>query len=106
MVANSSEKVLQIPGRVGGRQVAVHPTPGEFVAVVWKSPLAGNVSVASAYWQRPSKLLATRSPGGWSIARRPRPCWWAKAALDLGGEVKIPTKQLKVEKGGPGGAGG
>ncbi len=30
-----------IPGKVPPHQVAVHPTPKEFVAVAWKSPVAG-----------------------------------------------------------------
>src|SRR5262249_40910843 len=46
LVANSSDKVEQIPGRVSPHGIAVHPMPKEFVAVTWKSPVAGEVQVA------------------------------------------------------------
>src|SRR5262249_10484577 len=46
LVTNSSGRVEHIPGRLSAHGVAVHPTPTEFVAVAWKSPLAGSVRVA------------------------------------------------------------
>jgi len=47
LVSNSSDKTERIPGRVSPHHVAVHPTPAEFVAVVWKSPIAGKVRIAA-----------------------------------------------------------
>ena len=35
---NSPDKVEQIPGRIPGKGVGVHPMPKEFVAVVWTAP--------------------------------------------------------------------
>src|SRR6185312_3042344 len=46
VVANASDRAEQIPGRVSARTVAVHPTPQEFVAVAWRSPVAATVRVA------------------------------------------------------------
>lgn len=45
VIANSSEKAENVPGRITGHGVAVHPMPSEFVAVVWKSPIEGRVRV-------------------------------------------------------------
>jgi hypothetical protein len=47
LVANSSDKVEMIPGKVPAHKVAVHPTPKEFVAVTWKSPVAGNLRIVA-----------------------------------------------------------
>lgn len=46
VVANSSDEVAHIPGRLSAHSVGVHPTPREFVAVTWKSPVTGRVRVA------------------------------------------------------------
>jgi hypothetical protein len=45
LITNSSDKTENVPGRVSPHQVTVHPMPAEFVAVVWKSPIAGKVRV-------------------------------------------------------------
>ena len=45
LMANSSDKLETIPGTVPGRAVVVHPLPKEFVAVAWKSPIAGKVKI-------------------------------------------------------------
>src|SRR5204863_5863615 len=47
LVTNSSDRVENIPGRTSPHGVAVHPTPQEFVAVVWDSPFSGGVSVTA-----------------------------------------------------------
>ena len=47
VITNSSDKTEQIPGRIAPHEVAVHPTPTEFVAVTWKSPIEGKVRVAA-----------------------------------------------------------
>ncbi len=98
VVSNASDKTEQIPGRVSPHQVAVHPTPSEFVAVVWKSPLEGSVRVTAK--------IAHAHPGcGNGVA------WWlehrradrafilAEAALDLGKETQVLPRTLKVAKG-------
>lgn len=47
LVSNSSEKTERIPGRVSPHHIAVHPMPAEFVAAVWKSPIADRVRIAA-----------------------------------------------------------
>lgn len=45
VVANSSDQIAQIPGDVRPHSIAVHPTPNLRVAVGWKSPVKGLVTV-------------------------------------------------------------
>ncbi len=46
VVANASDATEHIPGRVAPHSIAVHPTPTEFVAVVWTSPVTGIVELS------------------------------------------------------------
>jgi len=46
-ISNSSDKVEQVPGKVSPHRVTVHPTPTEYVAAVWKSPISGLVRVSA-----------------------------------------------------------
>ena len=41
IVGNSTDRTVRIPGWLRGHKVAVHPFPGVFVAVGWKSPVSG-----------------------------------------------------------------
>lgn len=66
LVTNASDTTEQIPGRVSPHGVAMHPTPGEFVAVAWTSPVAATVRV-TARGPRPSGV---RQRGG-MVARTP-----------------------------------
>lgn len=97
LVTNASDQVENISGRVSGHGVAVHPTPAEFVAVAWKSPIAGKVYAAArvahahpacgngvAWWLEHRRAGKARSLG--------------EGALDLGKEVKLPARALDVEK--------
>lgn len=97
VVTNSSDKVEQIPGRVSAHGVAVHPMPKEFVAVAWKSPIAGDIRV--------SVRVAHAHPAcGNGVA------WWlehrragratvlGEGTLDLGKEAKPLPKTRQVEK--------
>lgn len=45
LVANSTDVELNIPGTVLPHGVAMHPSPGQFVAVVWQSPIEGHVRI-------------------------------------------------------------
>jgi hypothetical protein len=97
LVTNTADKAEQIPGRISARGVAVHPLPKEFVAVVWKSPLAGTVRITA-------KIVHAHPTCGNGVA------WWlehrrgnravvvGEGAIDLGGEAQ-PAKTLKLEKG-------
>jgi Protein of unknown function (DUF1592)/Protein of unknown function (DUF1588)/Protein of unknown function (DUF1587)/Protein of unknown function (DUF1585)/Protein of unknown function (DUF1595)/Planctomycete cytochrome C len=98
IVTNSSDKVENVPGRVSPHRVTVHPTPTEFVAAVWKSPLDGTVRVAA-------KVAHAHPACGNGIA------WWlehrrgdraavlAEGAVKVGGEAQVAPRGLKVAKG-------
>ncbi|MCA9211107.1 MAG: hypothetical protein KDA55_22260, partial [Planctomycetales bacterium] len=45
VISNSGDETLHVPGRIGPHQVAMHPTPQQFVAAVWTSPIAGRVRI-------------------------------------------------------------
>ncbi len=97
LIANSSDKVELIPGTAAPHKVVVHPTPTEFVAAVWKSPLTGVVRVAA-------RVVHAHPACGNGVA------WWlqhrradratvlAEGAFDLGGSASMPARTLKVEK--------
>ncbi len=98
VVTNASDKVEHVPGRVSPHRVTVHPTPTEFVAAVWKSPLDGTVRVAA-------KIAHAHPACGNGVA------WWlehrrgdraavlAEGAIDVGGEAQVAPRGLKVAKG-------
>jgi hypothetical protein len=98
VVANSSDKTLQIPGRVSGRTVGVHPTPQEFVAVVWKSPIKASVRVA---FRVAHSHPACGNGVAWWLEHRhgDRADLLVEGTLDLGQEAKPPVKSVKLEKG-------
>jgi hypothetical protein len=98
LVTNASDKVEQIPGRIPARGVGVHPMPKEFVAVVWRSPIAGSVRVTA-------RVVHAHPACGNGVAywlehrRGDRAAVFAEGGVDLGGEAQPPLKTLKVEKG-------
>lgn len=98
LVSNSSDKQELIPGRASPHQVVVHPQPKEFVAVTWKSPLAGNVGVAV----RVTHAHPNCGNGvAWWLERRRagRATVLGEGTVDLGKEAKPRARTLKVEKG-------
>jgi hypothetical protein len=98
LIANSSDKTEQVPGRISPHHVAVHPTPKEFVAATWKSPIEGRVGIAA-------KIAHAHPACGNGVA------WWlehrrgnaatiiAEGLLDLGKEIQLPAKEVKLAKG-------
>jgi mono/diheme cytochrome c family protein len=98
VLANASDKTLQIPGRVSGWTVGVHPTPQEFVGIAWKSPIDGAVQVdARVFHAHPT---CGNGVAYWLEHRTgDRATLLGQGALDLGNEVKIPQRSLKVAKG-------
>jgi hypothetical protein len=60
---NTTDSAVQIPGTIPAKSVAVHPTPNSGVALVWNSPLTGDVRVAGR--------VSDAHPGGngveWSL---------------------------------------
>ncbi len=45
VVANSSDKEVNIPGRLKPRSVAVHPSPSHAVVVGWRSPVSAKLAI-------------------------------------------------------------
>ncbi len=45
ITANSSDQEVRIPGLSRPNSVVVHPSPTQFIAVGWRSPIAGRVTV-------------------------------------------------------------
>jgi len=98
LVANSSDKTLEIPGRVSAHGVSVHPLPKEFVAVAWASPVAGKVSVGV----RVSHAHPACGNGvAWWLEHRrgSRATALGGGPVDLGKEAKPPARAVTVEKG-------
>jgi hypothetical protein len=63
IVGNSADEPKEIPGRILPHQLAVHPSPSHFVAVVWKSPIEGRVRLET-------KVVHAHPPGGNGVV------WW------------------------------
>jgi hypothetical protein len=98
LVTNASDKVQQIPGTMSAHGVAVHPTPKEFVAVAWKSPVAGEVRVAVRV--KHAHPACGNGVAWWLEQRRgERATVLGEGTLDLGKEAKPAAENRKVEKG-------
>ena len=98
IVANASDKVYNIPGRISPHGIAVHPMPAEFVAVAWTSPIAGQVQVTG-------KVAHAHPACGNGVAWRlelqspQRAAILADGVVDLGKEAAFAPVTLKVAKG-------
>ncbi|HEY7424009.1 MAG TPA: DUF1592 domain-containing protein [Gemmataceae bacterium] len=98
VVTNASDKAEQIPGRISAHGVAVHPLPKEFVAIAWKSSLAGEVRVAVRVAH--AHPACGNGVAWWLEHRRDgRATVLGEGAVDLGKDAKPPRKTVKVEKG-------
>jgi hypothetical protein len=96
-LSNASDRVEMIPGTVGPHEVAVHPTPGELVGVVWASPRAGGYRVSG-------QVKHAHPACGNGVA------WWleqrrggqarvlAQGVVDLGAQSELPNQALAIEK--------
>ncbi len=98
IMTNASDKTEHIPGRVSPHRVTVHPTPTQFVAAVWKSPLEGTVRVTAR--------IAHAHPAcgngvAWWIEHRQkeRAAVHADGLIDVGGETQSRLRTLKVARG-------
>lgn len=45
LLTNATNRTEAIPGTLPGHKVVVHPSPDEYVAVAWNSPIAGRVRI-------------------------------------------------------------
>ncbi|HEX4613115.1 MAG TPA: DUF1587 domain-containing protein, partial [Urbifossiella sp.] len=98
VVANAADKEALVPGRIAPRGIGVHPMPQEFVAVVWKSPVAGPV--------RFDGLVAHAHPAcgngvAWRVEHRRggRMAVLGSGAVDLGKSARILNLTATVDKG-------
>jgi hypothetical protein len=98
VLTNASDTEDNIPGHVAAHGVAVHPLPKEFVAVTWKSPVAG--AVRAAVRVAHAHPACGNGVAWWLEQRRAgRATPLGEGALDLGKATTPPAKSLKVEKG-------
>ncbi len=96
VVTNASDRVEHIPGRLPARSVAVHPTPTEFVAVAWKSPLSGEVQLGARITH--AHPTCGNGVAWWLEHRRAgRATLLEEGTLDLGKEARLPARAVKVE---------
>jgi hypothetical protein len=98
VVSNSSDRVEMIPGTVQPHRVAMHPTPKEFVAVAWKSPVDGPVRIEA-------RIAHAHPACGNGVT------WWLEhrraeqaaildgGAIDLGKWGEARPREWKVGKG-------
>ncbi|MCW3094775.1 MAG: hypothetical protein JWL77_393 [Chthonomonadaceae bacterium] len=98
LVTNSSDRREQIPGNAAPHGVMVHPSPSEFVAVAWNSPVTGTVRVSA-------KIVHAHPACGngiaWWLERRQgeRASMFDEGRLELGGTASPPERTLRVRKG-------
>ena len=98
LVTNASDTVENIPGRASPHGVMVHPTPTEFVAVAWTSPIAGSVTVAARITH--AHPNCGNGVAWWLEHRRgDRAADFAEGAIELGGTAAPGQQTLRVEKG-------
>lgn len=98
LVTNSSDTLQLIPGKAAPHSVLVHPMPKEFVAVVWKSPVAGSIRITARITD--AHDACGNGVAWWLEHRRgERAAVFAEGAIDNGSEAKPPKKTLKIEKG-------
>jgi hypothetical protein len=98
LVTNSSGTVARIPGTLPPHKVAIHPTPKEFVAVTWKSPIAGSVRIATQVIH--AHPACGNGVAWWLEHRRARQATvLVEGTLDLGGTAKPTDRVFKVESG-------
>ena len=98
ILSNGSNVVEKVPGTVDAHRVCVHPTPTEFVGVVWNSQVEGAVRVSA-------KIAHVHPSCGNGIS------WWVEhrhgstttklegGNIDLGKKTDMPARELKVTKG-------
>lgn len=97
LLTNSSNTEEHIPGKASPHSVVVHPSPQQFVAVVWKSPITGPVRVTA----RITHVHPNCGNGvAWWLEHRrgERATLLAEDAIALGGEARPPAKTFLVEK--------
>ena len=98
ILSNSSDTVEHIPGDALPHHMVVHPTPADFVGVVWKSPVAGKVNVSA---QVKHAHAGCGNSVAWWLEHRHNPTAFvfAEGLLNVGGKVETAPRTLTVAKG-------
>ncbi len=99
LVANSSDVELNIPGTVPAHGVAMHPSPGEYVAVVWQSPIEGQVRVLA---EVADAHAACGNGVSWQleVRRGSARARLSGGEIDNGGTAEVPAvEQLALRQG-------
>ena len=98
VLSNSSDTEEHVPGRASPHKVIVHPTPTEFVAVAWKSPVTTTIKVAANISHaHPS---CGNGVAFWLEHRiGDRAGVLAEGTIELGGEACVPPRLLEVSAG-------
>jgi mono/diheme cytochrome c family protein len=98
VLANSSDTIEHIPGTSAPHKIVVHPTPQQYVASAWTSPMQGRVRVTA----RVAHVHAGCGNGvGWWIEHRhgDKAEVIAEGLLHVFGKAEVPPRMVKVEKG-------
>lgn len=98
VISNAAAETFHVPGRVDPHGIAVHPTPTEYVAVAWKSPISGRVRLGAT-------ITHAHPACGNGVV------WWlehrhsgqadvlAEGALNVGQGTRLAARELQVRKG-------
>ncbi|MBT4726769.1 MAG: DUF1592 domain-containing protein [Planctomycetaceae bacterium] len=98
LTANSSDTAVRIPGLAHPHGITVHPSPTQFVATAWQSPIAGAVSVESLVADAHDNCgngveYFLRHLSGQQVNE----LWHGE--LDRGGKIVFAPKRIHVKKG-------
>ena len=98
VVANYSDQTVIIPGTTPPRSVVAHPSPTQYVAVGWQSPIEGTVQIKA-------EISDAHNAGGngiaWILQHRTRKQVnnLGKGEFDEGGQTQIEPIALSVKPG-------
>lgn len=95
LVANSATWGENVPGHIPAHGIGVHPTPREFVAVIWKSPVRGVVEISGRIQHAHP---ACGNGVAWELEHRrgSRAAVIGQANVALGAESKVSIKPRHV----------
>lgn len=98
LLSNASDTELRIPGTAAPHHVVVHPSPQEFVAVVWTSPVSGEIAVTPRIAH--AHLSCGNGIAWWLEHRRgQRATRLSEDRLPLGGKSAPEALRFQVEPG-------
>src|SRR5205085_10902563 len=98
LTTNATDKLENIPGRLPPHTVAVHPTPTQFVAVAWKSPIDGPVKTSARIAH--AHPACGNGVAFWVEHRHADTAFaLAEGPVDLGKEAHVLPKTVTIAKG-------